>query len=267
VPAVFAGKPAPAGDGDHAVKIPDDYSPSPDLLAERVILVTGAGDGIGRAVSLAFAAHGASVILLGRTVRKLEEVYDRVVHDGGPEPAIYPMDLEGAGPDDHEQLADRVGEEFGRLDGLLHNAGRLGTLTPLEHYEPDEWLRVIQVNLNAPFLLTRACLPLLKRSGDASIVFTSSSVGRRGRAYWGAYSASKFGVEGLMQVLADELENDSRVRVNSINPGRVRTAMRAAAYPAENPAELCAPEDIVLPYLYLFGSDGRGVHGQALDAQ
>ncbi len=248
-------------------KIPSDYTPRPDLLAERVILVTGAGAGIGRAVSLAFAAHGATVILLGRTTTKLESVYDAIVACGGAKPAIYPMDLEGAVPDDHRQLVERVWSELGRLDGLLHNASLLGSLTSVEHYDPIEWLRVIQVNLHAPFLLTQTCLPLLKRAEDASLVFTSSSVGRRGRAYWGAYSASKFAVEGLMQILADELEENSHVRVNSINPGRVRTAMRAAAYPAENPAELRAPEDIVLPYLYLIGPDSRGVHGQALDAQ
>jgi NAD(P)-dependent dehydrogenase (short-subunit alcohol dehydrogenase family) len=248
-------------------KIPADYAAPGHLLAERVILVTGAGDGIGKAVSLACAAHGATVILLGRTVAKLESVYDAVTAAGGPQPAIYPMDLEGAVPNDHRQLAQRIESELGRLDGLLHNAGLLGSLTPLEHYDPVEWLRVIQVNLNAPFLLTQACLPLLKRAPDASVLFTSSGVGRRGRAYWGAYSASKFAIEGLMQVLADELDENSRVRVNSINPGRVRTAMRAAAYPAENPAELLPPEDIVLPYLYLLGPDSRDVHGRALDAQ
>jgi len=250
-----------------SVKIPENYEASPDLLAERVILVTGAGDGIGRAVSLAFAAHGATVILLGRTVPKLESVYDDIVTAGGRQPAIYPMDLQGAVPDDHRQLAQRVESELGRLDGLLHNASLLGSLTPIERYDPMDWLRVIQVNLHAPFLLTQACLPLLKRAEDASLAFTSSSVGRRGRAYWGAYSASKFAVEGLMQILADELEHNSHVRVNSINPGRVRTGMRAAAYPAENPAELPAPQDIVLPYLYLMGPDSRDVHGQALDAQ
>lgn len=249
------------------MKIPDDYQPSPDLLAERVILVTGAGDGIGRAVASALARHGATVVLLGRTVPKLEAVYDRIVAAGAPEPAIYPMDLEGAHPDDHRQLAERVETELGRLDGLLHNAGILGSLTPIELYDPGEWLRVLQINLNAPFLLTQACLPLLKRAPDASVLFTSSGVGRRGRAYWGAYSASKFAVEGLMQVLADELEENSRVRVNSINPGRVRTAMRASAYPAENPADLLTPDEIVAPYLYLMGPDSRGVHAQALDAQ
>jgi NAD(P)-dependent dehydrogenase (short-subunit alcohol dehydrogenase family) len=248
-------------------KIPNDYKPPADLLAERVILVTGAGDGIGKAVSLAFAAHGATVILLGRTTPKLESVYDDIVTGGGAKPAIYPLDLQGAVPDDHRQLAERVESELGRLDGLLHNASLLGSLTPIEHYDPIEWLRVIQVNLHAPFLLTQACLPLLKRAPSASLVFTSSSVGRRGRAYWGAYSVAKFAVEGLMQILADELEQNSRVRVNSINPGRVRTAMRAAAYPAEDPAGLLAPRDIVLPYLYLMGPDSRDLHGQALDAQ
>ncbi|GMQ77316.1 MAG: YciK family oxidoreductase [Gammaproteobacteria bacterium] len=248
-------------------RIPNGYTPSDDLLAGRAILVTGAGDGIGRAVSQAFAAHGATVILLGRTTPKLESVYDAIVAAGNPKPAIYPMDLEGAVPDDHRQLAQRVESELGRLDGLLHNAGLLGTLTPIEHYDPILWLRVFQVNLHAPFLLTQACLPLLKQAEDSSLVFASSGVSRRGRAYWGAYCASKFAGEGLMQILADELEENSRVRVNSINPGRVRTAMRAAAYPAENPTTLLAPEDVVLPYLYLMGPDSRDLHGQVLDVQ
>ncbi len=250
-----------------STQIPPDYAPPADLLAGRTILVTGAGDGIGKAVSSACAAHGATVVLLGRTVAKLESVYDDIVAAGGPQPAIYPMDLEGATPDDHRQLAENIASQLGRLDGLLHNAGLLGSLTPIAHYDPVEWLRVIHVNLNAPFLLTQSCLPLLESAPDASVVFTSSGVGRRGRAYWGAYSASKFGVEGLMQVLADELEENSTVRVNSLNPGRVRTAMRAAAYPAENPAELLTPAEIVMPYLYLMGPDSAGVHGQALDAQ
>jgi len=248
-------------------KIPNSYVARTDLLAERVILVTGAGDGIGKAVSLACAVHGATVILLGRTVHKLESVYDDIVTAGGPKPAIYPMDLEGAVPEDHRQLAQRVDAELGRLDGLLHNAGLLGTLTPLEHYDTLEWLRVMQVNVNAPFLLSQACLPLLKRAPDASLLFTSSGVGRRGRAYWGAYSVSKFAVEGMMQVLADELDENARVRVNSINPGQVRTRMRAAAYPAENPDDLLMPQDIVHAYLYLLGPDSHGVHGKTLDAQ
>lgn len=248
-------------------KIPEGYTPAADLLRERVVLVTGAGGGIGMAVSRAFAAHGATVVLLGRTVRKLEAVYDLIVSAGGPTPAIYPLDLEGAVPEDYAELAERLADDLGRLDGLLHNAGMLGPLCPLEHYPPQQWLRVTQVNQHAPFLLTRACLALLEQAPDASVVFTSSGVGRRGRAYWGAYAVTKFAIEGMMQVLADELEANTSVRANSINPGPVRTAMRAAAYPAEDPAGLAAPEDVVLPYLYLMGPDARGVSGQALDAQ
>jgi NAD(P)-dependent dehydrogenase (short-subunit alcohol dehydrogenase family) len=247
--------------------IPHNYTPPPDLLKDRVILVTGAGDGIGRAVSKALAAHSAIVVLLGRTIAKLEAVYDEIGAAGGPQPAIYPMDLEGATPDDYGDLAERIDAELGRLDGLLHNAGLLGTLTPFEHVDPVEWLRVTQVNQHAPFLLTRACLPLLRHAPEASILFTSSSVGRHGRAYWGAYSVTKFAVEGMMQVLADELEANTRVRVNSINPGPVHTAMRRAAYPAEDPASLPMPEEVVAAYLYLLGPDGAGVHGRALDAR
>ena len=249
------------------MKTPADYRPRADLLRDRVVLVTGAGAGIGRAVSRAYAAHGATVVLLGRTIPKLESVYDEIVAAGGPQPAIYPMDLAGAQPDDYEDLCERIGAELGRLDGLLHNAAVLGSLAPLEHYELDEWQQVVHVNLHAVFLLTRACLGLLKRAPDAAVIFTSSGVGRRGRAYWGAYAVTKFAVEGMMQVLADELAANTRVRVNSLSPGPVRTAMRAAAYPAEDPDRLARPEDVVTPYLYLMGPDSAGCHGQALDAQ
>lgn len=244
-----------------------NYVPAPDLLNGRVILVTGAGDGIGRAAARSFAAHGATVILLGRTIRKLEAVYDAIAQAGHPLPAIYPMNLEGATPKDYEDLAEVLEKEFGRLDGLLHNAAFLGTLTPLAQYGVETWFKVMQVNLNAPFLLTRACMPLLERSADASIVFTSDSVGRRGKAYWGAYGVSKFGIEGMMQILADELENIGSIRVNSIDPGPVRTLLRNRAYPAENPAGLVTPDQIMGIYLYLMGPDSRAVSGQALEAQ
>ncbi|EIJ43935.1 dehydrogenase of unknown specificity [Beggiatoa alba B18LD] len=244
-----------------------DYTPAPDLLKNRVILITGAGDGIGRASARTFAQHGATVILLGRTTRKLEAVYDEIEQAGYPQPAIYPMNLEGASPKDYEDLVTTLDREFGRLDGLLHNAGLLGALAPIENADINLWYKVIQVNLNAPFLLTRACLGLLKKSTDASIVFTSSSVGRKGRAYWGAYSASKFAVEGLMQTLADELAANTAIRVNSINPGATRTAMRAAAFPAEDPNTLKTAEEIMSVYLYLMGADSLGVTGQALNAQ
>ena len=243
------------------------YQPPRDLLAGRVILVTGAGDGLGRAAALAYARHGASVILLGRTVAKLEKVYDEIEQQGGPQPAIMPMDMAKAGIDAYRQTAEAVETEFGRLDGLLHNAAYLGALTPFSLYSLEMWPQVMQVNLTAAVLLTRACLPLLEKSADASIVFTSDDVGRSGRAYWGAYSVSKFAIEGLMQLLAVELADTTPIRVNSLNPGAVRTALRARAYPGEDPAILPAPEQVMAVYLYLMGRDSAGVTGQALNAQ
>ncbi|PXF31326.1 3-oxoacyl-ACP reductase [Pokkaliibacter plantistimulans] len=244
-----------------------DYSAPKDLLKGRVIVVTGAGDGIGRSAALSFAAHGATVVLMGRTTSKLEKVYDDIEQAGHPQPAIIPIHFEGATPHDYEMIAGKLEEEFGRLDGVLFNASILGLRTPISQYDTDIWAQVIQVNLNSQFYMTRALLPLLEKSTDASIVYTSSSVGRKGRAYWGAYAVSKFATEGLMQTLADELENTSSIRVNSINPGATRTSMRAYAYPAENPAEVRTPEEIMPTYLYLMGADSKGTTGQAFDAQ
>ena len=246
---------------------PANYTARDNLLKSRIIAITGAGDGIGRALARACGKLGATVILMGRTVKKLEVVYDELMESGACEPAIYPVELAGATPGDYQNLAQNIHDTFGRLDGLVHNAGILGTRSPLELYEPEEWVRVMHVNVNAAFFLTQALLPALKAADEASVIFTSSGVGRRGRAYWGAYAASKFATEGLMQVLADELENTHRIRVNSLNPGAVRTKMRASAYPAEDPNRLLTPDDIVGAYLYLLGEDGRGVHGQALEAQ
>ncbi|HET6724516.1 MAG TPA: YciK family oxidoreductase [Gammaproteobacteria bacterium] len=247
--------------------IPENYKPAPDLLKDRVILVTGASDGIGRAVAESFAAHGSTVILLARTIKKLEAVYDTIMAAGGPEPAIYPLDLEGANEADYHDLAENIRKEYGRLDGLLHNAGILGILSPIEHYDVGVWQKTMHINVNAAFALTKACLPVMYESRDASIVFTSSGVGRKGRAYWGAYAVSKFATEGMMQILADEVESRDMLRVNSINPGATRTKMRLAAYPAEDRDKLPQPKDIVAPYLYLFGPDSRGVSGETFDCQ
>ena len=240
------------------------YSPAPDLLKNRIILITGAGDGIGATAARMFAKHGATVALLGRTQEKLEAVYDAIQADGGPEPIISVMDFARAQGDDYQNLADAIDDQFGRLDGVLHNAGILGQRSPIEHHDIPTWLEVMHVNLNAPFILTQALLPLLHRSADASIVFTSSGVGRKGRAYWGAYAVSKFGTEGLMETLADECAD---IRVNCINPGATRTAMRRAAYPGEDPAALKTAADIMGPYLYLLGPDSNGVTGQSVDCQ
>jgi NAD(P)-dependent dehydrogenase (short-subunit alcohol dehydrogenase family) len=245
---------------------PDGYQPAPDLLAGRVILVTGAAGGLGKTAAMTLAAHGATVVLLGRKVKPLERVYDAIEQAGGPQPAIYPLNLEGAAPQDYEELAARLGDSLGRLDGLLHNASQLGTLTPLRLYEPEVWARVMQVNVNAPYLLTRACLDLLMQADDASIVFSADRVGRQGRAYWGAYGVSKFAVEGMMQILADEHEGTSSVRVNSLDPGAVRTSGYLAAYPGLDPNTLPLPETVMPWYLWLLGPDSTGITGQALTA-
>ncbi|MBA1277800.1 MULTISPECIES: YciK family oxidoreductase [Pseudomonadaceae] len=244
-----------------------EYSARPDLLKDRIIMVTGAGRGIGEAAAKAYAAHGATVLLLGKSEANLNRVYDEIEAAGWPQPAVIPFNLETALPHQYDELAATVEREFGRLDGLLHNASIVGPRTPVEQLSGDNFMRVMQVNVNAAFMLTSTLLPLLKLANDASVIFTSSSVGRKGRAYWGGYAVSKFATEGLMQVLADELDGTGSIRSNSINPGATRTDMRAKAYPGENPAVNPLPADIMPVYLYLMGPDSTGINGQALDAQ
>lgn len=244
-----------------------DYQAPADLLDGRVILVTGAGDGIGRAAALAYARHGATVILLGRTIPKLESVYDEIEEAGGPQPAIFPLNFEGATLKDYQDMAETLDKEFGRLDGILHNAGLLGRITPFEQYNPQLWEQVMQVNINGPVWMTQALLPLLKASDDASVIFTSSGVGRKGRAFWGAYSVSKFATEGFVEVLADELENLTSIRINSLNPGATRTQMRKTAFPGEDPDTLRTPGEIMPTYLWLMGPDSRGHTGERFEAQ
>jgi NAD(P)-dependent dehydrogenase (short-subunit alcohol dehydrogenase family) len=246
---------------------PRRHTARPEELAGRVIAVTGAGDGLGRAVALSCAQHGAQLVLIGRNVAKLEKVYDAIAAAGAPEASIALLDLEKALARDYDELADALTARYGRLDGLVHNAAILGTLTPIEHYDVPTWCRVLHVNLTAAFALTQVLLPALKQSEDASILFTASAVGRRGRAYWGAYGVSKFAIEGLAQTLAAELENLTHVRVNTLNPGRARTAMRRQAYPAEDLQTLPLPESLTGPYLALLGPASRGITGQAFDAQ
>jgi NAD(P)-dependent dehydrogenase (short-subunit alcohol dehydrogenase family) len=248
------------------------YVPQPDLLRGRVIAITGAGDGIGRVLALSAARLGAQVVLIGRNVRRLEAVDAEIAalaSAAAPksEASIAPLDLEKAMAGDYDQLAAALTQRYGRLDGLVHNAAVLGVLAPIEHADMRNWCRVLHVNLTAAFALTQVLLPALRASGDASVIYTSSSVGRRGRANWGAYAVSKFGIEGLSQVLADELAGNSAVRVNAVNPGPTRTRMRRQAFPAENAELLPVPESVVHPYLWLLGPASRGVTGQSLDCQ
>ncbi len=243
-----------------------NYQAPEQLLKDKVILITGASDGIGKVIAKEYARVGATVILHGRDTSKLEIIYDEIVDAGYPEPAAVPLNLENACEEQYKSLAKTIAEEFGRLDGIVHNAGIISELTPIEFTQLETWQQIMQVNLNAVFAITQACLPLLKQSEEASIITTSSGVGRTGRAYWGAYAVSKFAIEGFTQVLADELEN-THIRVNAINPGAIRTKMRATAYPAEDKNQLKTPLDIAPLYLYLMGKDSQNVNGQSIDAQ
>ncbi|MFV2057325.1 MAG: YciK family oxidoreductase [Thiohalomonadales bacterium] len=244
-----------------------EYKPKSNLLDNHIIMVTGAGDGIGAAVAMELAAYGATVVLLGRTQKKLEAVYDRIEKAGYPQPAIYPLEMQTAIQKDYTILAKTLLKEFGRLDGILHNAAVLGTLTPLEHFDLRLWNHILHVNLTAPLLLTNACLPLLKKANSASIIFTTANVGFKGQAYWGAYAISKAGCSNLAEIMAEELEVNTNIRVNSIDPGTVKTRMHSLAYPGDNATNIPLPGDITTVYLYLLGSDSEGVTGERFHAQ
>ncbi len=246
------------------------YTPARDLLKDRVILVTGASRGIGRVAAHTYALYGANVVLLGRNQQDLESLSDAITSETETDPAIVPCDLETLNQQGAEELRDHIANHYGQLNGILHNAGLLGSLAPIAHYDATLWERVMRVNATSPFLLTKALFPLLDDTDpnrQASVIFTSSGVGNRGRAYWGAYAASKFALEGLSQVLADETENAGRIRVNTLNPGATRTAMRAAAAPGEDPGTLPPPEAHMDLYLFLMGSDSCGITGTRIDAR
>ncbi|MEZ9510279.1 YciK family oxidoreductase [Vibrio breoganii] len=243
-----------------------DYAVATDALKDKIILVTGAGDGIGKQAALSYAQHGATVILLGRTVNKLEKTYDEIVNASYAEPAIVPLDMQGATKQHYIDMAETIEGQYGRLDGLLHNAGVLGMISPFDQIEEDTFDEVMQINVKAQFLMTQALLPLVRKAEFGRIVFTSSTVGHIGRALWGSYAISKFATEGMMQVLADELSN-TNVRINAINPGATRTSMRAGAYPAEDSATLKTPQDIMPLYLYLMSEQSQEISGLCVDAQ
>jgi NAD(P)-dependent dehydrogenase (short-subunit alcohol dehydrogenase family) len=247
--------------------IPKPFTPDTGLLAGRVILITGATSGLGRALAVECARAGATVILSGRNGAKLERVYDEIETMGAPQPAIAMLDLAVATAVDYDQLANTVDLEFGKLDGLVHAAGLLGDRTPLEHYDVPTWCKVLHVNLTAPFILTQVLLPTLRKSADASVIFVSSGVVKNQRPFWGAYAVAKTGLESVRSMLSQELDGEPNIRVNSVNPGRMRTAMRAAAYPAEDPNTVPTPASVSGTFLYLLSARARGIGGEYIEAQ
>lgn len=243
-----------------------NYQAPSDLLANKTILVTGAGAGIGRQAAITYAQHGATVILLGKTVKKLEAVYDEIVANGSPEPAIIPLDMKGATKQNYQDMARTIGDQFGHLDGVLLNAAALGVLSPFDHINESTWNEVMHVNVTAHFLMVQALLPILKKAPEASVVFTSSGVVIRAKAFWGAYAASKWASDAMMQTLADEFEQ-STLRFNSINPGPTDTPMRSRAYPGEDKNKIAKPADLMPCYLYIMGKDSAHLNGETLQAQ
>jgi NAD(P)-dependent dehydrogenase (short-subunit alcohol dehydrogenase family) len=247
--------------------IPKQFTPDNDLLTGRVVLITGASSGLGAALAVECARAGASVILSGRNGSKLERVYDEIETMGAPQPAIAMLDLATATAVDYDSVARSIDSEFGKLDGVVHAAGLLGDRTPLEQYDVPTWCKVLHVNLTAPFILTQVLLPHLRKSADASVIFVSSGVVKNQRPFWGAYAVAKSGLESVRSMLSQELEGEPNIRVNSVNPGRMRTAMRAAAYPAEDPNTVPTPASLSGTFLYLLSARSRGIDGQYIEAQ
>ncbi|MBX3616489.1 YciK family oxidoreductase [Nitrosomonas sp.] len=240
----------------------ENYSAPEDLLKDRVILVTGAGQGLGRAAALAYARHGATVILHGRKVKKLESVYDEIETIGKAQALIFPLDFERAEEKDYAVLSQAIEQQLGRLDGILHNAALLYNLSPLEYQTPEQWRVIFQVNLIAPFAVTRACFPLLKASPDASVIMTSSTQGNQPAAYWGGFAVAKAGIEALTKIQADEWEAMPNLRINSIVPGIVNSPQRIKTHPGELKKIMRQPDDLMRTYLYLMGSDSKGISGK-----
>lgn len=236
-------------------------------LKDKIVLITGAGDGMGKAAAIEYASQGASLILLGRNVKNLEKTHDIISASNAPKPMISLMDLSKADGNDYQDLSDNLMNKYGHLDGLLLNAAILGDRSPISQYDISTWVNTIHVNLTSQFILTKSLLPSLEKSTSASVIFTSSGVGKIGKAFWGAYSVSKFGVEGLCQILSDEYQNDKTIRFNCINPGAIQTKMRKSAYPLEDPQKLLTPEDVLDKYVWLMSDDSKEIDGQSIDCQ
>ncbi len=238
------------------------YVPAAGALQGRVILVTGAAAGLGKAIAKACAQFGATVVMLDKEVRRAEETYDEIVNAGYPEPAIYPLDMEGATAKDYHDLAENIREQLGRLDGVVLNAAWLAAFTPIKHYETELWSKMIMVNLHANFLLSRAVLPLLEAAEDASIVFASHE---SNKAFFGAFGVAKAGMDAYCDILAAECDEPAHfIRVNTVDTGPIRTSMRTLNYPGENPNSVARPDALVGPFLYYLGPDAGKRTGEHL---
>jgi len=233
-------------------------------LSDHVILITGAGGGLGSTAALALAAQGATIILLDKKIPALESVYDQILDLNAPQPAIYPFDLMGANEQQYAELAHTIEQKYGVLHGLLHSAVDSGIAAPIANISTSSWAQSININLNAPFLLTRVLLPVLQKSQQASIVFTSDSSARRGKAYAGVYGVAKIAIEGLASILADELEAGQKIRVNTLVPGPVDSPLRKRTFPAEDKNKLPKMDSLNAMYVYLLGPQSIGKTGQIL---
>jgi NAD(P)-dependent dehydrogenase (short-subunit alcohol dehydrogenase family) len=248
-----------------ACRLPATYSPAADALRDRVVMVTGAGQGLGRAVALACARQGAVVVLHGRRQKKLDAVYDEIVAAGGPEPVLLPLDLAKASDADFQAAAAAIGAQFGRLDGLVHCAVHLDQLRPLDDETVDRWLAMLRVNVVAAAALNRACRPLLQAAPSASVVVTIESHALSPSMFWGSFALSKQALLSLVAVQAQEWRVFGNLRINALLPGPVSSPQRNRTHPAEDASTLPAPEAVATGYLYLLDPDTAVTSGSLLD--
>ena len=226
-------------------------------MKNKVILITGANKGIGKTLSLEFSKMGVNIVLLGRNEESLDSVYDEIITTTSTKPLIIKCDLSDIDNKSAKQINDEIMGVYGRLDGVIFNAAKLGKMSTIEDYEEDIWKEVFNINLHSAFIISKEILPVLKAAPNGRIIFTSSGVAEVGKAFWGAYSASKFAVKGLAEILRDELDTTSNVKVFNYDPGKTRTSMRALAYPAENPQDLKEPKVLFNDYLWFFSDESQ----------